>query len=205
MPQVSAITPTPISRSPQRVLIRRLDPRPIDPVVSIISIRPIPRRPDVSIPRSDRLLIYRNRRRRNSNRDEHTCIRRRRSKQHRTRHHRSQRRTLHSLNNLHMLVPVLPSFALPVQNVDRRVARMAKTLSLQSIASRRWKVVSDCIQHRPSIRHTSRIFVASRVRNGHNPFIHSPRQPQISSDADAPPSPPPNHSPFQVKSSRAER
>jgi hypothetical protein len=50
VPEIPAIAPTPISRSPKRVYIRRLDSRAVNPVVAGIPVSPIARSPEISYP-----------------------------------------------------------------------------------------------------------------------------------------------------------
>ena len=66
----SAVSPAPVSRRPQQARLRSLNPRTWNPEVSSITvIRPVSRRPDVVRFRTNRLNIYRQRRRCDGNRD----------------------------------------------------------------------------------------------------------------------------------------
>jgi hypothetical protein len=59
MEQVRASLPAPVRRSPQRALIRRRNPRPRNPVVAVVAIRPVSGRPDQVWLRAQWLLIDR--------------------------------------------------------------------------------------------------------------------------------------------------
>src|SRR5579862_284120 len=67
VPPIHAPCKTPIAGRPQKSGLRRHNPRARHPVItSIIRARPIPRGPQISFARADRLLIHRNCRRRKS-------------------------------------------------------------------------------------------------------------------------------------------
>src|SRR5215469_2039993 len=59
VPHVDTVTPTPIARSPKKSGIGRHNPRARHPVVAIRTVSPIARRPKIAGPRANRLLIYR--------------------------------------------------------------------------------------------------------------------------------------------------
>jgi hypothetical protein len=74
MPQIHAVTPTPISRRPQETNLRRHHPRAWYPVIIVTIPRPIPGRPNVPITRARWLRIHRQGRRTHSYRDAHANL-----------------------------------------------------------------------------------------------------------------------------------
>src|ERR1700723_3379078 len=80
VPDVDAITPTPVARSPQHSNRWGHHPRAGHPVVTIWSPRPVTRRPDVVGPRTNRLRVNRDRRRRHRDRNAYAHVRWRRNR-----------------------------------------------------------------------------------------------------------------------------
>jgi len=70
VPDVSTAPPTPVSRSPEQARLGRQHPGARHPVIAVIAISPIARRPDVARRRERRLHVHRQHRRRH--RDRHT-------------------------------------------------------------------------------------------------------------------------------------
>src|ERR1700722_1888098 len=69
VPQIGSISKAPPSRSPKKPDFGRCYPHPRYPVIVVVSIGPVPRRPEVSISRAGGLVVNRDNGRRDCNRD----------------------------------------------------------------------------------------------------------------------------------------
>jgi hypothetical protein len=72
---ISATTPSPITRRPQQTNLRRPNPHTWNPVITLRTVSPIAGVPQIPIARADRLRINRQHRRRNANRNKHSSKR----------------------------------------------------------------------------------------------------------------------------------
>src|ERR1700751_1357219 len=83
VPDIDAITPTPVARSPQHSHSWGNHPCAGHPVVTVLSPGPVTRRPDIVGARTNRLRVHRDHRRRHRDRDArvHVCWGRNRHQQ----------------------------------------------------------------------------------------------------------------------------
>ena len=86
MKEVSATTPSPVTRRPQQTNLRWSNPHARNPVITVTAISPITRIPQIPVARADRLRINRQHRRRNPDRNKHagkrSCRQKRKSRTH---------------------------------------------------------------------------------------------------------------------------
>ncbi len=71
MPEEGRAAPSPVARRPQKADLGGQHPRSGYPEIAFITIRPVTWSPNVARPRAPRLLVHRQRRRRDRHRDEH--------------------------------------------------------------------------------------------------------------------------------------
>src|SRR5580704_16810861 len=76
VPAVAATRPAPVTRRPQKAEAWCHHPYPRHPEIPRITVTPIPRRPKVTIARANGLLVNRNRRRSNVDRNAYSNLRR---------------------------------------------------------------------------------------------------------------------------------
>ena len=82
IPSISAASPTPITRSPEQTHSGRFDPSARHPEIAVGTVRPVTRRPNITILRTNRLGVRDQHRRSNSDRESELCERDRRYGQH---------------------------------------------------------------------------------------------------------------------------
>jgi hypothetical protein len=93
MEDIKAVIPAPIRRSPQVARLRRGHPGSGNPVVAVVAIGPVARRPHQPRLGARRLIIDRQRRRRNANTNENSGIRRGRQDREKKRRQKPAQRT----------------------------------------------------------------------------------------------------------------